>query len=242
MHADYRHTEQNTQWRFPTPSASDFLLHLAAVYCRRVQKRNGKSFIWQDTGSTINNTGNRCNLSGYNLNLVPGNINSVCFSLFFFTGEGLDSVTINSDTWHFCRRQQEKDGRYCSVTRFPARLCGRDGKLCYYRRLEYDFLAFFALLPSFLVSYPSLSRYFSLLRVASSVQQSSAALQRVFIRVLLGSFVFCLVSELYFLGWRVCCALVPGTSAFDLPTLINSRFFLGFLSHSLLPQTLYLYY
>ena len=30
-----------------------------------------------------------------------------------------------------------------SVTRSPARLCSRDGKLCYYGRLEYDFLTFF---------------------------------------------------------------------------------------------------
>ena len=39
-----------------------------------------------------------------------------------------------------------------SVTRSPARLCNRDGKLCYYGHLEYDFLVFFcALLPTFLI-------------------------------------------------------------------------------------------
>ena len=39
-----------------------------------------------------------------------------------------------------------------SVIRSPARLCSRDGKFCYYGRLEYDFLAFCcALLPTFLM-------------------------------------------------------------------------------------------
>ena len=63
-----------------------------------------------------------------------------------------------------------------SVTWSPARLClcCRDGKLCYYGRLKYDFLAFFrALLPT------SLSRYVCLqyhVRVPSSVQQSSATI------------------------------------------------------------------
>ena len=51
--------------------------------------------------------------------------------------------------------------------RSPARLCSRDGKLFYYRRVEYDFLAFFLpLLPSFLPLLPSfspsLSRHVSL--------------------------------------------------------------------------------
>ena len=64
------------------------------------------------------------------------------------------------------------------VARSPARLRSRDGKLCYYRRLEYDFLVF--CLTSFFSSFPPpLSRYVSLLGVASSVQQSSATLQQV---------------------------------------------------------------
>ena len=29
-------------------------------------------------------------------------------------------------------------------------------------------------------------------------------------------------ARIYFLGWRVCCALALGKLAFDLPTLINS--------------------
>ena len=59
-------------------------------------------------------------------------------------------------------------------------------------------------------------------------------------------FVLCLISEFHLfhlftnfrscclLGWRVCCAL-----AFDLPTLINSRFFLVFLCCRLWPHDLY---
>ena len=61
-----------------------------------------------------------------------------------------------------------------SVTKSPAWLCSRDGKLCYYGRLEYDFLAFVPCSLLFLFS-PSLSRY-AYVRVPSSVQQSSTTL------------------------------------------------------------------
>ena len=45
------------------------------------------------------------------------------------------------------------------------------------------------------------------------------------------SFVLLLNFSLFiFLGWRVCCALAPGTLTFDLPTSIRSRlFFFRFL-------------
>ena len=56
-----------------------------------------------------------------------------------------------------------------SVRRFPARLCSRDGKLCYYGRRQYDFLALVPCFLPFLFS-PSLSHYVSILRVPSSVQ------------------------------------------------------------------------
>ena len=70
-----------------------------------------------------------------------------------------------------------------SVKRSPARLCSRDGKLFYYGRLEYGFLDF---VPSFLLFLfcPSLSRHVYLLRVPSSVQQSSATLSKYVVRVL----------------------------------------------------------
>ena len=69
-----------------------------------------------------------------------------------------------------------------NVTRSPARLWSRDGKLSYYGRLEYDFLVF---VPCFLLlSFsPSLFRYVYLLRVPSSVQQSSATLSKYVVRV-----------------------------------------------------------
>ena len=70
------------------------------------------------------------------------------------------------------------------VARSPARLCSRDGKLCYYRRREYDLDAL-CLVSFFCPFFPSLFRYASLLRVTSSVQQSSAS--RMFVRVLLTS-------------------------------------------------------
>ena len=78
-----------------------------------------------------------------------------------------------------------------------------------------------------------LSHCVSLLRVGSSVQQSSAPRQHVRVLVSFGSclilefllfYLFSIFSQFLFSGWRVCCALVPGTLAFDLPTLIHSRF------------------
>ena len=54
------------------------------------------------------------------------------------------------------------------MTRSPSRLCSRDGKLCYYGRLEHAFLAFVPC--SILLSLSSLSRYVSLIRAPSSVQ------------------------------------------------------------------------
>ena len=77
----------------------------------------------------------------------------------------------------------------------PARLGfgAETGKRCYYRRLEYDFLAF-CLGSSlvFLFFSALVSVCLSSVSVASSVQQSSAPLEQV--RVLLVSFVFCLIS------------------------------------------------
>ena len=90
------------------------------------------------------------------------------------------------------------------VTRSPARLCSRDAKICYYIRLEYDFLFFFVLCFILFFS-PALSRYVYLLRVPSSVQQQSSATTAVpsastyFIVRVLVSFVSCLISEFLFL-------------------------------------------
>ena len=59
----------------------------------------------------------------------------------------------------------------------PARLCSRDGKINYYGRLEYEFLAF--VLCNLLFSFsPPLSLYVYLLRVPSYVQQSSVTLSK----------------------------------------------------------------
>ena len=59
------------------------------------------------------------------------------------------------------------------LTWSPARLCSTDGKVCYYRRLEYEFLlSCLASLFSYFSS--SLSENVSL-RVGSSAQQSSSA-------------------------------------------------------------------
>ena len=116
-----------------------------------------------------------------------------------------------------------------------------------WRRLEHDFLACFcALLPTFRFSFFfSFFSYFFLhpdmfylLRVPSSVQQPSATLSKyVFLVRVLSACVICTLPHLgivlFFYSFsffffvalisRVaffCCALVPGTLAFGLPTLI----------------------
>ena len=113
-----------------------------------------------------------------------------------FTEGGSTAAVLRLDTTAVEESRKKMTDR---VARSPARLCSRYGKRCHYRRLEYDFLAF---LPCFILFLfcPSLSRYVPLLRVPSSVQQSSAILQRV-VRALLVSFVSFPISEflLYYL-------------------------------------------
>ena len=79
------------------------------------------------------------------------------------------------------------------VTRFPARLCSGGEKLCYYGRLEHDFLAFVPcfLLFLFLLPYPGMFY----LRVPSSVQQSSATLSK-YVAHVLSSRVICILPHL----------------------------------------------
>ena len=138
--------------------------------------------MWQGSGST-----NTWNLSYRNPRVVV-----VLLQLsWILTEGGLDSV-VTLDTTVGKSRKKVAD----RVTRSPTRLCSRDGKLCYYRRLEYDF-CFFALLASFvlfLLPYPGMF-LFVLLRPCSS----HTALQQV--RVFLAAFflyscviVFCLIS------------------------------------------------
>ena len=108
------------------------------------------------------------------------------------------------------------------VARSPARLCCRDGKLCYYRhrRFEYDFLVFFALVPCrllFLRPYPGVFRFFVLLRPCSShlllfsndVFFCVICLLPLF-RIPIVLFVLCIFRSSYFIGCRFfCCALRP---------------------------------
>ena len=162
---------------------------------------------------------------------------------------------IGSNPLHsiFTGRRIELRARKCSWNagsqkarqRSPARVCSRDGKLCYSGRLEYDFLAF---VPCFLLSLfsPSLSRHVSH-RVPTSVQQSSATLQQV-VRVF-SSCVVCILPHLanpfVFICWvlfRSSCflgdvfvvnVLEPATLlALDLPILIISRLWFSSVSLS----------
>ena len=90
------------------------------------------------------------------------------------------------------------------ATRSPARLCSRDGKICYYyRRLEYDFSCFLRLTsfsPFFLLPYPGMFIFlkdFVSLRLCSSHLLLSASKVRILFYVfyLLVSLVSCPISE-----------------------------------------------
>ena len=56
------------------------------------------------------------------------------------------------------------------VTRSPARLCSRRGKICYHKRLEYDFLTLCLAycFSYFLMPYPGMFIFFVFLRLCSS--------------------------------------------------------------------------
>ena len=149
----------------------------------------------------------------------PGSF--IWFSLICSRRGGSTTAVVKFDTVVDESRTKMAD----SVTRSPARLSNRDGKLCHYGRLEYGFLAFVLCFLRSLFS-PSLSRYVSLLRVPSSVQQSSCTLQQevrvlpscvICIRPHLGIalflFKYFFVVFILFLGWPFCCAPVPGTLA-----------------------------
>ena len=129
------------------------------------------------------------------------------------------------------------------VTRSPARLCSRDGKICYYYgRLEYVFSCFLCL-ASFFFS-PSLSRHVYLLkdfvflrlcnidlllsasevrtsyfivRVSSSCHSYPASSRNPFAFIRLIFF-----RSSYFSGGIFCRALVPGTLALDSPIYVRA--------------------
>ena len=118
------------------------------------------------------------------------------------------------------------------VARSPVRLCSRDGKICYYRRLEYDFLflnlASYFLFLSFFLSVRvrvcfSSSCYFVRAAVICSTLASTCVLLVIcippYLIIPFASFVLHFFVFLVILGRRVCCALVSDTLAFDLPTL-----------------------
>ena len=99
----------------------------------------------------------------------PGSV--VWFSLICSRGGGgSTAAAVTPDTVADESRNKMADG----VTRSPARHCSRNGKICYYERLEYDFLllCLASYFYYFLLPYP---RMFYLLRVPSSVRQQSSA-------------------------------------------------------------------
>ena len=120
------------------------------------------------------------------------------------------------------------------VTRSPARLCSGYRKICYYGHLGTIFSLLFhaSLIFSFLI--PVCLSFSCSLVCAAAIcySQQVRILQYVFF--LLVSFVsylisklscfylFCVFSWFYFSGGVFCCALVLGTLALDLPTLIIS--------------------
>ena len=88
------------------------------------------------------------------------------FRWFFSEGGRSTAGVAARDTVADESRKKMADGR----TRSPARLCSRDGKICYYGRLEYDFLAF--VLASYfsylLLPYLGMFIFFMFLRPCSS--------------------------------------------------------------------------
>ena len=94
------------------------------------------------------------------------------------------------------------------VARSPARLSSRNGKLklCYYRRLEYDLLAFFFLLPCFcLRPYPGVLFKSSSCRFVSAAvmpllfsKYTCSCLQPVLYSGVIRTYVFSLISGFYF--------------------------------------------
>ena len=113
--------------------------------------------MWRGTGSTI-----KWNLSCYSPR-IPNLSSFVCFLLICSPRGGATPAVLSLDTAVDKGRKKMAD----RVARSQARLCSRDGIFCF---LPCSLLFFFYL--------PPLPRYVSLLRVASSVQQSSAPLQQ----------------------------------------------------------------
>ena len=113
----------------------------------------------------------------------------------------------------------------------------------FYRRLQYDFLA--CCLAFFFSSFSLPLSWYVFFFVLLSPCSSHLLLFSKYVFFLChlysvssqySCFICFIYHSSYCLGWRVCCAFVPGTLAFDLPTLINSRFFFGFLCLSLWPD------
>ena len=100
----------------------------------------------------------------------PSPSSLVSFSLICSRGGGSIAAAVTFDIVADESRNNMADG----VTRSPARLCSRVGKICCYERLEYDFLllCLASYFSYFLLPYPGM---FYLLRVPSSVQQQSSA-------------------------------------------------------------------
>ena len=142
------------------------------------------------------------------------------------------------------------------VTRSPSRLRSRDGKICCYGDALSTILLLLCLAACFsfffyIFLFSPASQYAYVLRVPLSVQQPSATLSRyafyntcsfrslchLYATPSRYSFVFHSFSiffrSSYFSGGVFfCCALVPGTLALDLPTLILWRRLVS-LSHCL---------
>ena len=78
----------------------------------------------------------------------PSPLSFVWFWLICSRKGGSTAAVVTLDTAVDESRKKIAD----RVARFPTRLCSRDGKLRYYRRLEYDFLAFLPCLLQFFFS------------------------------------------------------------------------------------------
>ena len=187
--------------------------------------------MWQGTGST-----NKWNLSWYNLRILV-----VLFDFRWFVHGG---GVRQRQYWHLIPLWTRVGKLWQIVWQGPR--FGFAAEMA--RFVTIDALSpiscFCALLPSFLLSLRHYPGMFIILRIASSVQQSSALRQRVYLRNLCSSLYLFYIFRTYFLLFLLVLSYpVPGTLAFDLPSLVKSRFFSFFFSllhSSLWPHNLYI--
>ena len=119
----------------------------------------------------------------------PGSI--VWFCLICSRRGGSTAAAVTLDTVADESTNKMADG----ATRSPARLCSRDGKVCYDGRLEFDFLSFVPCFPLFILPYPGMF-IFAFLRLCSSHLLLLTSILYSYFIVRVPSCVICILAHL----------------------------------------------